>query len=116
MVCGRSACNGPHRGRTDDNLFALRPGKIEVYSGQTAIEPLFSMTQHEMILRVPWIRVPGLGQSRRAHPKLVSVTRSVSARQYIVNHVRTASIGKRLHYEMKPDTTRGDMVLMLTYV
>ena len=70
-------------GMNPDTL-ALLAIKVEVDTGKPAIEPLLCVTEHEMILRGTWIRVPGLCERRRSVAELVSITRTVGPRKHVI--------------------------------
>ena len=98
-------------GMNPDTL-ALLAIKVEVYAGKAAIEPLLRVTEHEVILRGTWIRVPCLCECRRSVAELVSITRAVGPHEHVIQNIRSATIRERADDIVKSDVAGGYMVLM----
>src|ERR1035437_167784 len=86
---------GDHRAQHQP-LGALR-GKIQIDAAESAIEPLFRVAEHEVVLRTGWIRIPCLGERGGALRKLVAVTRRIGALEHVKQYIGTPAIEQRIH-------------------
>src|SRR6185437_14650961 len=113
--CG-GAANVSDDGGMNENAAIDRAGAIEVDTAEAAIEPLFRVAQHEMILRQIRIGVPGFRQRGGAAGKLRAVARRIGTGKHIEQYVGTIVVSERADDVMKADIAGSDVVLVAANV
>src|SRR6202035_2049341 len=86
--------------------------EVDSNAAEAAIQPGLGVPEHEMILRLLWVRVPRFSQCRGSLCELISITGRIGARQNVVEHVATTVFHQGHYYVMKTNIAGGNMIFM----
>src|SRR5262245_4572785 len=101
-----------HYRRRDDDLFRRFARQVDLDPCKVSVKPDLRMAEHEMVLRMARVGVPGFSEGCRALLELIAVAGRVGAREHVVEDIGSAGLTERIDDVPESDIAGGDGVGM----